>query len=1197
MSASVSDILQLTPSSQSQHDGPAVSSLSMVENFASRSGRWENFPQGNFVEFLKRRTKQPRDAFNTSNHVAVRVEASTTTRFFRELTLEHLFNRYVNGGREFYQCYINTDRTCSVFTRLFLCFRCQKHEFDSAIDTYLTLCGDVEEQMRPRTNWTIICRPEEDNLITVLMLSKIFFDLAERIVEWLKEIDNSLYVTARRMVQNSGVAPCLGGVERANQTPFQLFDAAADFFVPPENVTLEQFRGSFISCYDHADMRLLPDIVRDAGGPVIGDNNEEDYLEEVDDRGGIPAAVKTKVEEILTSYGNERFNFVSAEKRSCLLNVEVDSSVYVMNYKFLKRDHSPGMAKCAHGKYHRVMTVTYCSSSKLISVVCGCSYKSDAVWWSEREYRKQKIYSSNEEEQQRLDFVLETLPQLMLRDLCRPDMPITVSDWEKRMMVPSDLGFETFSYHPEPYGTGYNWNLKIWEFLSRAEIFIYHCEMFWMTCYLNLFICIVEGDFFLKNSKGFERTKKTDMETKVQCLKYPTWKGKKTRQLTYEYFVGRNRPYDDSFFRRVFQESRIGEYRILNADNLPISEFNIQGTLEVNVMKCQRLWDGLKIKMPQVAEFIRRLWDTWRYLAVYHEPWEMKQECADWIERWGLEKVFCTGKKLYCNLTFSGKMGAGKTWFFQILEGIFGTKLCKMKTTSKAFMETGFLGELLINGTCLIIFDEDNIDPKNTELLNKLKAWTTMTTLSESVKNGANFLSAHNNIDFGRTVNPSKSGLVIPIDADSGVDRRNAIWTLPSLDEQQRLFSDPDFKLNYCPSCRPNQRTIPGCKFCINTPAFFWTMLQQYVKGFNGENGLYWEHFVGMLYERHCYNQSQNLEPLQTCMPITVEMKNQRELAIGPIEKWYDACVERGYIFRPDSDQNFSLNTSLYFCKGWEQNVVRKKVNRVNPNNLGPDAQNKYDWKKHEWIPVKTLIACFEHDTKRTNTRSDWFMKSLIEILHTRKGVAPLTEKETCVKFTLKSYEGTITWEEKGETKDEMDLIYVEKLGKVAVVNVMNNVEERERAHRHAEEALLELTRHELTRGNSMSNFDLRRSRNASNAASSSSTPEVAPTIIIGNDENPMEAHENRVTVANVIRQLNRQDQDQNRLVAIRKAKRLQVGGDVGIARDDLGKGDEEEEQPRGKVGRFVEHEAEEVSSGEAEAEDALNEMELDWSH
>jgi hypothetical protein len=1196
MSASVSDALQLTQSSQSQHDGPSSSSLLMVENFASRSGRWEKFPIWDFPRFLKERTKQARDPFNTLDHVAVRVQSSVKQHYFREVTLEHLFNRYVSGQKEFYQCYINDDRTCSVFTRLFLCFRCKEYDFDQGVNEYLALCGDVEEQMRPRTNWTIICRSEDDNMMTVLMVSKIFFDLAERVVEWLKEIDNRLHVTARRMVQTNHVAPCLGGLQRENETPFRLYDPATNSFIDHANVTIEQFRGSFVSCYDHADMRLLPDIVRNVGGEVIDDNNEEAYYEDTDDRGGVPNATKTKIEEILRSYGNERFNFVSAQRRSCLLNMEVESTVYMMEYKFLNRDHAPGRAKCAHGKFHRVISISYCSKSKLISVVCGCSFKSDADWWSEREYRKQKIYSQKPEEQARLDFVLETLPELMLRDLCRPDMPITVSDWEKRMIEPSKLDFTNFFFHPEPYGTGYNWNMKIWEFLSSAEIFIYHCEMFWLTCYLNLFICTAEGDYFVKNRKGYERAKKTEMETKVDCLKYPAWKGKKDRQLTFLPFVGKNRPYNDSRFRRQFQKTRIGEFRMFDSDNLPICDFNVQGTLDVNVIKCKALWDALKIKMPHVTEFIRRLWDTWLYLAVYHEPLHMKEECASWIQRWGLEKVFCTGKKLYCNLTFSGKMGAGKTWFFQILEGIFGTNLCKMKTTSKAFMETGFLGELLLNGTCLVIFDEDNIDPKNTELLNKLKAWTTMTTLSESVKNGANFLSAHNNIDFGRTVNPSKSGLVIPIDSDSGVDRRNAIWTLPSLDEQQRLFSDPEFKLNYCPSCRPNQRTTPGCSFCINTPAFFWTMLQQYVKGFNGENGLYWEPFVGMLYEQHLLNESLNLEPLQPCMPVTVEMLHQRELAIGPVEKWYDACVERGFIFRPESDHNFAFGTSLYFCKGLSAVIAGKNFPRVNPNNLGPDNNNHYDWSANEWIPLETLVKCYEHETKRTNTRLDWFQKSLIEVLHTRAGFAPSTFKDTCVKFTFKSYDGNNTWEEKGETKDDMELICVPKLSKVAVVNAINNTEERDRARRHAEDALLELTRHELTRGNSMSNFDLRRSRNASNAASSTSTPEPPPTIIVGNDENPMEAHENRVTVTQVIRQLNRQDQDHNRLVAIRKAKRVQVGGDVGIARDELGEGEDEEEQPRGKHGKFVDYEAEEAASGEAEAEDALNEMELDLS-
>jgi len=358
-----------------------------------------------------------------------------------------------------------------------------------------------------------------------------------------------------------------------------------------------------------------------------------------------------------------------------------------------------------------------------------------------------------------------------------------------------------------------------------------------------------------------------------------------------------------------------------------------------------------------------------------------------------------------------------------------------------------------------------------------------------------------------------------------------------------------------------------------------------------------------MLYSRHLAFEAQALEPVQTCMPVTAEMLHQRELAVGPIEKWYDVCVERGFIFRPESDNNFAFGTTLFFCKGWEANAIREKVNLVNPNNLGPkeDANKKleYDWKANKWIPWETLIKCYEHETKRTGTRVDWFQKTVLEILHTRKGAAPKTAKETCVKYKFKTYNGVNTWENIGETNDVMDLVCVEKLKKAVVVNVMNNTEEQNRARRHAEEALLELTRHELTRGNSMSNFDLRRSRNASNAASSSSTPEVAPTLIVGNDENPMEAHETRgpVTVTQVIRQLNRQDQDQNRLVAIRKAKRVQVGGDVGIARDDLGEGDEEEEQPRGKHGRFVDHEAEEAASGEAEAEDALNEMELDWSH
>jgi len=801
MSASVSDVLQLTQSSQSQHDGPAASSLLMVQNFASRSGRWEFFPKGNFVRFLKERTKQPRDAFNTSIHVAVRVESSAKQHYFRELTLEHLFNRYVIGEKEFYQCYINGDRTCSVFTRLFLCFRCKDYDFDQGVNDYLALCGDVEEQMRPRTNWTIICRTEENNMMTVLMLSKIFFDLADRVVEWLKEVDNRLFVTARRMVENFGVAPCLGGLERTNETPFRLFDPATDTFVQPENVTLEQFRGSFISCYDHADMRLLPDIVRDAGGPVIGDNNEEDYLEEVDDRGGIPAAVKTKVEEILTSYGNERFNFVSAEKLPCRLNPEVDSPVLSLKYKFLKRDHSPGMAKCAHGKYHRLLSVSYCTKTKLISFVCGCSFTSDEEWWADNAvFQKQLIYSNNEKEQARLDFALQTLPQLILRDLCRPDMPITVLDWERRMMSPRDMGFETFYYHPEPEGTGYNWNLKIWEFLSRTEIFIYHCNFFWLTCYLNLFICTVDTDYFVKILEGYARNKFTDVERKVDCLKYPSWSGKKDKTLKLLSFVGKNRPYNDTIYRRQFQKSRIGEYSILNADMKPIPEFNMQGMLAVNVIHCKRLWDALQDKMPVRADFIERLWDTWLRFAVESEESEEKKvECALWIQRWVYEKVFYTGKKLYCNLTFSGKMGAGKTWVFQIMEGILGTTLCKMKTTSKAFMETGFLGELLMYGTCLVVFDEDNIDPRNTELLNKLKSWTTSSTLSEGVKNGANFRTAHNNIDFGRTVNPDKSGVALPVDPKM-FDRRNGLFNMLDLDAQAVLLNSRGFGLNFCSS-------------------------------------------------------------------------------------------------------------------------------------------------------------------------------------------------------------------------------------------------------------------------------------------------------------------------------------------------------------------------------------------------------------
>ena len=1161
-------------------------SRELVECFHTQSRQYKSSTLEQFsAEFLADRTSSH---INWDEDVAVRVQCATKTNRWRIVRYQHLLNQYMLSPEpEYYQFYVHPNLPVKLFFRLIVDPRYKTAGVRVIVDSF----GARDPSLKDLNNWSILFRPNGANCEFFVVAKHHYLKNKLELMFWLEYVENfTRRIGDVEAIFTQGHSPCLGGRIRGEE-PWTLLDSEAFNrrvveAIPPALVTLEQFRSINLHyCQDIDHINYLDSLQIGAFRPYrltppAERDDEEDYLRTRQDKNFVNAKAKKAIMDVMTKF-NPDCRWLSCET--------IAEGTYGGDHENCQEVLFVNAPNCAHGERQEEGggKVIFTWKENAFRVCCSC--------------KRPAVFSVDPTKQSLYDWICTTFWQLRDAQLDRPDMPIMKEEFERRCVLPSFFAFddETFVYHPPRVGTDMYWNLDIWNILSTSMLWTgTSTERFkWLTSYLNCFIALCgKGTLAVRSEWGIDRWSRNDLKSYVEQLRYiPEEEAKKKHP--------KKKPFYEAWFgldRRAFSDSRNTCFEIFDPKTMvngdpntmkPTTKLNLQAMRNMNVMDALNQWLNLLESDTRLADYLVRFWAIYRLFLTYHEEGDTSLQLREFIQSWFLQKGFCPGKKLQVSLYLAGDFGTGKSWFFELLTKILGLRLIVMTKDSGEFFKKRFNAEVFVDGVTLVVFDDNFVDTNDKQAAANQRAFTTSMTVTAARKNKDEFGQAANVTDFAFTTNPEGAGKIYSTRAGEH-ERRNCATEMANPDQQDAALKSAQYRnMTRCDYHRDNDnnlddkwRKAENCPFCFMSVGNFWAVAQHNIKGVDYDtHGKLLYPFVGMLY--HLYLQKKDeyeAQPLANTMPVTKMMRDQEKLSAGPIAKWFDECLERGYLLGifGGKEKDWSVNDNAFF-----------------PRDFNPNQDGEPFWiEEVEW---STLKRQYQIDTGDMKSKLEYFKREIAKMSQTR-GAGDLEEEDKqCIHHVLKLEGDDKIWRPTRGTVSKR-VVTIEQWRPVVKGNVRSKTTNFLALFEEATRGLEDTLQGKDKGGHDM----LRRSRSQHQISSSASnSPPATRTQPVSQEYNDEEEYardgfeEARGTVLEkVARGLAKDRHDQDQLV-LKMTKRLRVGNDVGIAVEQLGEGEDEEEQPRGKHGRFVEHEAEEVSSGEAEAEDALNEMELDWSH
>lgn len=1151
-------------------------SRQLTEGFATQSRRYESFSLQDFK--VKFKNKRDMGLINWEEDVAIRVQGSVRNSCYRFVSYQNLYNRYfMSNEPEYYQFYVASDVPVKLFFRV-LCTQAQ-HRIRS-LKVMFQWYGQKNGALAELDNWNVLFRQQGESYEYFGVTKTHFFQNRDAMFDWLEYVPN--FDQFRSSINNlflDNCSPCLGGRVRGEE-PWHLLDIEAlkqDTLSPVHStfVTLEQFQQLNLHFCDDIDTyrrRDMSDSRPHALYPPDANDDLEAYLA-AGDKNFITHAAKRIISDVVNKH-NPHARIVGHE--------QVAEGSFGGQYEKCIEVRFALANLCAHGLEQDeddTGLVIYSWREKAFRVCCKC--KTPAVFSTDAS--KAHLY----------EWICKTFFQLKELGLDRPDMPILKEEFERRCLLPEQFQFKTndFVYHPPRQGTDMYWNLEIWNILSTSMLWTgTEAErMARLTSYLNLFMALCcKGTIAVRSEWGVDRWSKNDLKMYADQLHYIPYEESKKK-------TPKQKPFFDAWFqsasRRGFSEIRNMSFEMwevkdtisentLVSTKVPITKLNIQPMRLFNAMDALSQYQSLKKSDDRTnkrfASLLARVWTTYKHFLTFNEEGIVASQARDVVQRWFLMKAFNPGKKLQVALYLAGDFGTGKSWFFELLVKILGLRLILVTKDSGDFFKRRFNAEVFVDGMTLVVFDDNCVDVRDKQAAANERNFTTSMVVSGARKNKDEFGQASNVTDFAFTTNPEGAGQLFAT-RPGEFDRRKFALQMANEKEQDAFLKSSKYRaFSRCEEHEADDEkwSVDGkqavnCAFCFLSSERYWAIAQQMIKGPTfEENGKLFAPFVGMLYDHYLAMEAEyNASPIVNSLPVTKLMIDQQKLSAGPIAKWFDECLERGYLIGcfGGKEKDWPAGESAYF-----------------PQEFNPNQDGEPFWiEECEWA---TLRKQYQIDTGDHQSKVDYFKREIAKIAQTRGGPAELDQEEKpCIHHIMRAEGDDKIWRPtRGTVSKKVVLIeqwrpVVKENARARVGNFLALFEE---ATRGLEDTL-------KGRDDGAAQDSLRRSRShaqlekssSSNSQINEQSPSVPQTIIIRDeDENPMPARE---TVVQTVRRIQREDAALGHTLAIRQAKRNRRYENENDFEDFSDGGSSP------KSHRLLDNEAHEASDREVEREEA----------
>ena len=482
---------------------------------------------------------------------------------------------------------------------------------------------------------------------------------------------------------------------------------------------------------------------------------------------------------------------------------------------------------------------------------------------------------------------------LMILELCRPDMPKTELEYDRRGIRPEEFfpslrGYSrmtaehpdwNFSYFPDASMSGLPYDLKFAEYLAMKQVADsdvgYYGDTKMLTAYANLYFAYsgsAKISYFCSyNESTYYETIKQRELTDTYLTQWPLYKKKvskpKKDEASVTTFVAQKFApfYVSRPDRLMFRDLNNGAFTLRSKDDA----LNILPPIALPVISCI---DSFDRQDEATRVFIENLDYRFFELLTYNEDEDARPDCLEWLRQWAGQLVSKPGRRTNVAVALVSPQGeTGKSTFVKLLRAILGNHLCAKPDSIEAFLNARF--KLEFNKPFVDLDDLGKLPANATKrdvMREKIYGKINGDTYGGEIKGGSNNVQLKNVCNVmlcGNQNNESGELLINP-------DGRERRWFAV-----EPANGDVDFEPILCQLCDVE------CAHNVHTRAQFFDIMNDHVI----KNAANLTLFAGFMFKRYLQVASIPGAPsLDQCLPQTKIILSQQAADKPPAITWIE---------------------------------------------------------------------------------------------------------------------------------------------------------------------------------------------------------------------------------------------------------------------------------------------------------------------